>query len=130
MSHSVAEIATALGAEMAGDGAIEIAGAAEPGNAGPDQIALALSEKYAGGLAEGQARAAILWAGADWQALGLDAAIFAPRPRYAMSDLTRLMDPGPEIAPGIHPTAVIDEAAQIGEGAAIGPFVVLSLIHI
>jgi UDP-3-O-[3-hydroxymyristoyl] glucosamine N-acyltransferase len=33
------------------------------------------------------------------------------------------MDPGPGIAPGIHPSAVIDPSANIGAGAAIGPFV-------
>jgi UDP-3-O-[3-hydroxymyristoyl] glucosamine N-acyltransferase len=66
-----------------------------------------------------------LWDGADWQALGLKAAIFVPRPRYAMSGLTQLMDAGPEIAPGIHPSAIIDDSAQIRAGAAIGPLVVI-----
>ena len=58
-------------------------------------------------------------------ALGLEAAIVVPRPRFAMSGLTRLMDPGPMIAPGIHASAIIDPSAEIAEGAAIGPFVVV-----
>jgi UDP-3-O-[3-hydroxymyristoyl] glucosamine N-acyltransferase len=61
----------------------------------------------------------------DWQALGLEAAIIAPRPRVAMAGVTQAMDPGPEIAPGIHPSAVIHPSAEIGRGAAIGPFVVI-----
>ncbi|TCP42180.1 UDP-3-O-(3-hydroxymyristoyl)glucosamine N-acyltransferase [Rhodovulum marinum] len=125
MAFTLDEIATALGARVEGDGALRITRAAEPSEAGPDALALAMQPKYADGLAQGAAQAAILWDGADWRALGLRGAIFVPRPRYAMSGLTRLMDPGPEIAPGIHPTAVIDPTAEIGPGVAIGPLVVI-----
>jgi UDP-3-O-[3-hydroxymyristoyl] glucosamine N-acyltransferase len=125
MSYSIAEIARALDARAAGDTGLRVKGAAEPAMAGPDDLALAMAPKYAEGLSDGQARAAILWDGADWQALGLKAAIFVARPRLAMSGLTRTFDPGPAIAPGIHPTAVIDASALIGPGAAIAPFVVI-----
>jgi UDP-3-O-[3-hydroxymyristoyl] glucosamine N-acyltransferase len=125
MTHTIADIAAALGAELFGDGSIRVTGAAEPAMAGPEHLALAMKPEYATGLAKGRARAAVLWAGADWQALGLEAALVVPRPRYAMAGITRALDPGPEIAPGIHPTAVIEPGAQIAEGAAIGPFVVI-----
>ncbi|THD83106.1 UDP-3-O-(3-hydroxymyristoyl)glucosamine N-acyltransferase [Aliigemmobacter aestuarii] len=124
-SHTIRAIATALGAEADGDLDLTVRRAAEPAMAGPDDLALAMDPKYAEGLARGAARAAILWAGADWRGMGLRAVIFAPRSRYAMSGLTRLMDPGPDIAPGIHPMTVIDPSATIGEGAAIGPFVTI-----
>ena len=123
MSHTIAEVARALGAEAAGDVSLRIVGAAEPAAAGPEDLALAMDPKYAPGLAQGRARAAVVWPGADWQGLGLAAAIFAPRGRLAMAGLTQLLDPGPGIAPGIHPMTVIDPTAQIGPGAAIGPFV-------
>ncbi len=84
-----------------------------------------MDPKYAAGLEQGQARAAILWPGADWQGFGLTAAIFAPRPRLAMAGLTGLLDEGPGIAPGIHPSAVIHPQADIGAGAAIGPLAVI-----
>ena len=125
MTHTVNEIAEALGATLFGDGSIAITGAAEPSMASPSDLALAMDQKYADGLSKGQARAAILWEGADWRALGLEAALVVPRPRYAMSGLTTLLDPGPEIAPGIHPSAVLDPTAEIGPGAAIGPLVVI-----
>ena len=125
MSFTIAEIAAALGAKSFGAVDLQVIGAAEPGVAGPEHLALAMDPKYADGLTGGRARAAIVWDGADWQALGLEAALVVPRPRYAMSGLTRLMDPGPEIAPGIHPSAVIHPDAEIGDGAAIGPFVVI-----
>lgn len=123
MGHSIAEIAQALGAEAAGDLSVVIERAAEPAAAGASDLALAMDPKYAAGLAEGSARAALLWQGADWQALGLEAAIFAPRGRLAMAGLSALLDQGPAIAPGIHPMTVIDPSARIGAGAAIGPFV-------
>lgn len=125
MSHRISDIAAALGADFAGAGDLTVTGAAEPAQAGPDQLALAMDPRYGEGLARGQARAAVVWQGTDWQALGLQAAIFAPRGRLAMAGLTRLFDPGPGLVPGIHPTAVIDATATLGEGAAVGPFVVI-----
>ncbi|WP_421704426.1 UDP-3-O-(3-hydroxymyristoyl)glucosamine N-acyltransferase [Aliiroseovarius sp.] len=125
MRHTLAEIAVALGGDLLGDGTIEITGTAEPAEARPDQLAIAIDPKYADAFATGRARVALLWEGADWQALGLDGAVTLPRGKAGMPELTRMMDKGPEIAPGIHPSAVIDPTAKIGEGAAIGPFVVI-----
>lgn len=125
MAHTIREIAAALGAEAAGNLDLPITRAAEPQAAGPGDLALAMDPKYAEGLAAGRARAALVWPGADWQALGLQAAIFAPRSRLAMAGLSRMMDPGPQIAPGVHPMTVVDATAEIGAGAAIGPFVVI-----
>ncbi|MCV2873006.1 UDP-3-O-(3-hydroxymyristoyl)glucosamine N-acyltransferase [Defluviimonas sp. WL0050] len=124
-SFSVAEIAEALGAPAEGDLDLRIYGAAEPATAGPDHLALAMDPKYASGLAQGKARVAVLWQDADWRALGLKAAIFVARPRVAMSVITKRLDPGPAIAPGIHPTAIVGAGASIGEGAAIGPYTVI-----
>jgi len=123
--HRLSDIAAALGARLEGDGGLWITGAAEPAMAGPDDLALALRPEYTDGLAQGEARAALLWDGADWRAHGLRAALYVPRPRYALAHLTRALDPGPAIAPGIHPSAVIDPDARIGAGAAIGPLAVI-----
>lgn len=122
---SLKELAAALGAEAVGRADLRVRGAAEPAAAGPDQIALAMQPAFAAALGSGRARAAILWPEADWRALGLEGAILAPRPRYVLAGVTRVFDLPPEIAPGVHPTAVIDPTAEIGEGAAIGPFVVI-----
>ena len=125
MALTIATIAQAIGAAFEGDGALLIDGAAEPASAGPHQLALATNAKYADGLKLGKSQAALLWPGADWQALGLKAAIMAPRGRLAMAGLTRVLDAGPAIALGVHPMALIDPTATIGDGAAIGPFVVI-----
>jgi UDP-3-O-[3-hydroxymyristoyl] glucosamine N-acyltransferase len=125
MPHTIREIALALGAEAAGDLDLTVTRAAEPQAAGQDDLALAMDPRYGDGIGKGQARAAMVWPGADWQAMGLKAAIFAPRGRLAMAGLTRLMDPGPDIAPGVHPMAIVHPSATVGAGAAVGPFVVI-----
>jgi UDP-3-O-[3-hydroxymyristoyl] glucosamine N-acyltransferase len=122
MPHTIAEIARALGLQAEGALDLTITHAAEPAHAGPDALAMATTPKYAAGLAKGQARAAMLWAGADWRALGLEAAIFAPRPRWAMAGVCELLDPGYDFGEGIHPQAYIHPSAEIGAGAQIGPF--------
>ncbi len=123
--YTLAEIAAALGAEAVGDARITVTRAAEPAEAGPDALALAMGERYAEGLKAGGARAALLWEGADWEGLGLAGAIFVKRSRLALAGVAGLFDEGPDVAPGIHPTAVIDPTAEIGADAAIGPYVVI-----
>ena len=123
MTLTIADLARALNGRLWGDGDLIVTGAAEAGQAGPDQIALATSPAYAGRLAPGGM--AILAEDADPESLQLRAAILVARPRVAMASLTRAFDPGPGIAPGIHATAVIDPTAEIGGDAAIGPFVVI-----
>ncbi|HVG48679.1 MAG TPA: UDP-3-O-(3-hydroxymyristoyl)glucosamine N-acyltransferase [Rubellimicrobium sp.] len=121
---TIARIAEALGAEAEGDLSIGVRGAAEPAAAGPEDLALALVPSWGEDLGRGRARAAVLWPGADWQALGLRAAVFAPRGRLAMSRLTQLLDEPPFPA-GIHPSSVIDPTARLGDDLGIGPLTVI-----
>ena len=125
MAHTIREIAATLGAQAEGNLDLTVARAAEPQAAGPGDLALAMDPKYAEGLRQGQARVAVLWPGADWQALGLEAALFAPRSRLAMAGLSRMLDPGPEIASGVHQITDIHPTARIGDGAQIAAFVVI-----
>ena len=124
MAHSVKDIAAALGAEALGAVDLLITSAAEPAAAGPDDLALAMTPAYGDVLGQGRARAAVVWPGADWQALGLKAAIIAPRARLAMAGLTQMLD-RPLAPTGIHPTASVDPTARIGAGVSIGAFTVI-----
>jgi len=124
MTHSVKDIAAALGAQAFGAVDLLITSAAEPAGAGPDDLALAMTPAYGDALGRGQARAAVVWPGADWQALGLEAAIIAPRARLAMAGLTQMLDI-PLAGKGISPHAAIDPSAKIGANVAIGAFTVV-----
>jgi UDP-3-O-[3-hydroxymyristoyl] glucosamine N-acyltransferase len=126
MSFTVKDIAASLGAEAFGDVSISITGVAEPAMAGAFDLALAMKPAFAKGLPEGQAQAAMLWAGADWQALGLKAAIVAPRPRFAMAGLSAMMDAGQGYAAGIHPSAIVDDSAKLGADVTVGPLAVIA----
>ena len=119
------QIADALGRPVLGDGSLRLARAAEPDAAGPDDLALAMQPSYAEALEAGRARAAILWEGADWRALGLAGAVTVPRARLAMAGITRALDPGPEVAPGVHPSAVVDPSAVLGADVRVGPLAVI-----
>ncbi|MEI4262352.1 UDP-3-O-(3-hydroxymyristoyl)glucosamine N-acyltransferase [Roseovarius sp. D0-M9] len=125
MSYTIAEIAKALGATALGATDIRVDALAEPADAGPADMALATKPEYAAALPQGRARAALIWEGADWHALGLEAAIVAPRPRFAMSGLTRMMDLGEGWGDGIHPSSVIHESAVLGEDVHVGPLCVI-----
>lgn len=119
------QIADALGHPVEGDGTLRLLRAAEPSAAGGDDLALAMSPTYTEALARGSAKAAVLWEGADWRGMGLAGAVLVPRARLAMAGITRVLDPGPAIAPGIHATALVDPNAELGADAAIGPYVVI-----
>lgn len=125
MAFTVNEIAISLAARAEGDLSIQLCGPAQPDSAAADSLALAMDPKFLEGLIESKARVAIVPEGTDWQALGLDAAIFVPHPRYALSGVNNLFVK-PVFAPkGIHPSAVIAETAKIGANASIGAFVVI-----
>lgn len=125
MPFTIAQIADALGIHAEGDLSVTVSAVAEPAQAGAGDLALAMKPDFAAQVGEGAARAAMLWDGADWQTLGLDAALLAPRPRYAMSGLSAMMDGGAGYAPGIHPSAIVHPDAQIGQDVSIGPLSII-----
>lgn len=125
MAYTIAEIATALDTKGEGDTGLTVTAVCEPSEAGPDDLALAMKPDYAAALTDGQARAALVWDGADWQGMGLKAAIVAPRPRAAMPGLTQLFDLGPGYEAGVHPSAVVDPSAMLGPEVTIGPLAVV-----
>ena len=123
---TIRQIADALGANAQGDLDLQIASAAEPGDAGPQDLAMAMSPKYAASLGQGGAVAALLWPEADWQEMGLQAAIFSPRPRMAMAGVTATLDAGQGFHSGIHPSAIVDPSAELADDVSVGPLSVIS----
>ena len=124
MAHRVKDIAAALGAEAFGAVDLWVSAASEPASASPDDLALAMSPAYGDALAQGKAKVAVVWPGADWQALGLEAAIIAPRARLAMARLTQMLDL-PLAGEGISAQAAIDPSAKVGANVRVGAFTVI-----
>ena len=120
---SVAELAEALDARFEGDGAARIAAPVHPSRAAePGALVIATAPAYAQKLPGSGARLAVLAEGTQMAGLGLDAAIFVGRPRYALAGVTAAFAPPVSVEPGVHPTAFVETGAMLGEDVAIGPF--------
>lgn len=90
-------------------------------DAGPGALTLATTDRYAQRAAERGAAALLAPPGVFSHLPTLR----ADRPRLAFARLLALFTVPRRPEPGIHPRAVVDAAAILGEGAAIGAFAVV-----
>ena len=125
MSHTISEIADRTGLRAEGDLSIRVSSAAEPVHASAGQLAIAMAKSYAADLRAADVEAAVLWEGADWQSLGLKAALFAPRARVGLAAIGEVFARPLALEPGIHPTALVHETARLGEDCWIGAYSVI-----
>lgn len=119
-SRTLAEIADALDGKLTGDGELVVRRVVHPAEAGPDDLALAIEKEAAASLEGSAARAALVVAGME-SPRGLAGFVAVERPRYALARLLALFEQPPHALPGIHPSAVVDVTARLGEQVAIGP---------
>lgn len=121
---TLGEIARRLGAErVGGSPETEIRGVAGIEDAAADQITFIANPKYAA-LARSTKAAAIL-VEPDFQAPEGVATLRIRNCYRAFAEALSYFYQGPRYAPGVHPTAVLDETAEIGERAHIGAYVVV-----
>jgi UDP-3-O-[3-hydroxymyristoyl] glucosamine N-acyltransferase len=121
-ARSLTDIATALGAQLVGDGSTLVRGVAHPAMAeSADMLALAVEEGAEKALARTKAATAAVAEGRAAALAGLKGGIVVKRPRLALAQLLELFDRPPVSGTGVHPSAAIDPTATIGAGAAIGP---------
>jgi len=119
---TLAELSRAIGGELQGADDIEITGVASLERAGPRDIAPLQARRFLGVAADSRAAAFLV-------AEKLEVAIERPRIRskFVFADLNRIMEilglVSPPPAPTIHPTALIDESAEVGEGVFVGSYV-------
>lgn len=121
----LSEIARWLGAELvAGEGAGEgeIRGVAGIEEAGPGQITFVANPKYAAAAKTTRASAVIVTL--DFPPIAA-ATLRSRNPYLAFAQAIELFYRPPHYAPGVHPTAVIDPTAKIGQGAHIGAYAVV-----
>ena len=118
----VHDLASRLGADFEGDGEAEVRQAAELGQAGPGDLAFVGGRKFLA-LAAGS-RAACLIVPMDFPRVG-ETVIRTADPRALFAQALGLLYPEKAWEPGVHPTAVVGEGTEIGEGVAIGPYTVI-----
>ncbi|MGH9715828.1 MAG: UDP-3-O-(3-hydroxymyristoyl)glucosamine N-acyltransferase [Candidatus Acidiferrales bacterium] len=114
------EIAEKLGCTMEGDGAIEITGVAGLEDAGAGDLTFLSNRKYLRALASTRASAVLI---APGEACPKNvAALRSKNPYLDFARAIELFHPAPHFAPGVHPTAIVADSAQVGVGAHIGPY--------
>ena len=117
------ELARRLGAELrGGDAELEVTGVKGIEDAGPTEITFVANPRYAGLARKTQAAAVLVEP--EFQEIAA-ATLRIKNPYHAFSRALGLFYQPPAYPPGIHPTAVIDPTAEIGEGAHIGAYVVV-----
>ncbi|HEY0665989.1 MAG TPA: UDP-3-O-(3-hydroxymyristoyl)glucosamine N-acyltransferase [Gallionella sp.] len=122
-SYQLAEIAARLGGRVLGDAGVCISRIATLESAQPDQISFLTNSKYRAQLAETKAGAVIL-SEADADATDLPR-IISDNPYAYFARVSALLNPLPEVRPGIHPTAVIGTGAQVDATACIAATAVI-----
>lgn len=86
-------------------------------------LALALGEEEIANLAKSKAKAALVPLGVQLDGF---TTIEVERPRLAMMKLLNLFYVAPVVFKGVHPSAVVDPSAKLGENVEVGPNVVIS----
>lgn len=121
-TYTLGQLATLLGADVAGDPQIEITGLATIENAGPGEVTFLANLKYAPKIKSTRASAII----AAEPVSGVPAAtLVSKNPYYDFARALELYYQPPKPAPGIHPTAAIATTAVIGPNASIGAYAVV-----
>ncbi|MBS1815696.1 MAG: UDP-3-O-(3-hydroxymyristoyl)glucosamine N-acyltransferase [Acidobacteria bacterium] len=117
------EIAERLGAELHGNGDVDVTGVAGIEEAGPDKITFVANPKYAGLAKTTKAAAVLVHPG--FSVLENTATLRIANPYLAFARTIEMFYQPPVYKAGIHPTSVISDSAQIGERAHIGAYVVI-----
>lgn len=118
-SYKLSEIATLIGGELNGDGNTVIQGVGGIKDAGPGQITFLSNPVYARFLAGTRASAAIIAPDVECPV----PSVCVKNPYLGFLKVLETFAGAFQLAfpPGIHPSAVVDSTADIGDNASIGP---------
>jgi len=120
-THTLHEIARALGADLVGDGSLVVTSVAHPLLAeGAETLALATDLTAEEALPRTRAVSAVVAAGRAGALAPLSGGIVVSRPRYALAQLLEMFVVPPVIESGVHPTAIVHPSATIGTDVSIG----------
>ncbi|MDG5498679.1 UDP-3-O-(3-hydroxymyristoyl)glucosamine N-acyltransferase [Marinobacter sp. BGYM27] len=123
ISHSLGDIAQALGAKLRGDAATEIRGIATLQSAQEGDVSFLANPSYARYLQTTKASAVIVAPSAAEQCP--TNVLLLDNPYLGYAQLSHWFDPAPRAPAGIHPSAVIDASAKVAPTASVGPNVVI-----
>lgn len=125
VDFSLGEIAAYLDAEVRGDSKLRITGLSTLHDAGDGQLAFLDNPKYTKQLATTKASAVILTS--DNAANFAGNCVIVAQPYLAYARISSWFDLSPVKPESIHPSAVIDPTAVLGDNVYIGPNVVVEM---
>jgi UDP-3-O-[3-hydroxymyristoyl] glucosamine N-acyltransferase len=114
-------LAQSLHCQLVGDPSVVITGVSTIEKAGADEVTFLANVKYAAKAKATQAAAVI----AAEPLTDVAATLVSQNPYHDFARALELFYQPPKPVLGIHPTAVVDPSASIGEGASIGPYAVV-----
>jgi UDP-3-O-[3-hydroxymyristoyl] glucosamine N-acyltransferase len=118
---TLGEIASYVGGQLYGDASVLIQRVVHPALAQTSSdLALVLSPSAVPILADGKITNALL--PVEIGDCPTPNRIVVKRPRLVLAKLLELFDRPVHVAPGVHPSAVVDPSATIGVNVSIGPF--------
>ena len=124
MNFTVKELAALSGGELVGDSTLKITGAASLGEATQEEVSFFANRKYVGLLRK--TRASAVFVPPDFAEPINAAQIRVSNPTKAFEQVVLKFAPKPiTFAPGIHPSAVVDPSAQLGDRVSIQPLAVI-----
>ena len=124
MNFTVKELAALSGGELVGDSTLKITGAASLGEATQEEISFFANRKYVGLLRK--TRASAVFVPPDFAEPINAAQIRVSNPTKAFEQVVLKFAPKPiTFTPGIHPSAVVDPSAQLGDRVSIQPLAVI-----
>jgi len=117
-SRKLADLANDLGAEVVGDGNLEIRGVRALDTAKAEHLSFLHNTKYVKEAQSSDAGAILV---ADPESLPGRNLLVCPEPYLALARALEVFHPVTRPVPGTHPSAVVAESVSVGEGATIGP---------
>ncbi len=124
MTFTVKELAALSGGELVGDSTLKITGAATLGEATQGEISFFANRKYVALLRK--TRASAVFVPPDFAEPINAAQIRVSNPTKAFEEVVLKFAPKPiTFTPGIHPSAVVDPSAQLGDRVSIQPLAVI-----
>jgi UDP-3-O-[3-hydroxymyristoyl] glucosamine N-acyltransferase len=122
MQKTIAELAELVGGEVVGDGAVVVSKVASAAGGGPDDITFAESPDA---LVRAMRSAVGAVVGRRDAPEGGKPVIRTDYPRLAFARIAAVLQPEDRPGPGVHPTAVVDDSASLGEDVHVGPHAVV-----
>jgi UDP-3-O-[3-hydroxymyristoyl] glucosamine N-acyltransferase len=120
---SLGELAVRFGLTLRGDPSLNVCSVATLSRANTGALSFLANSRYRRQLESTRATAVIL--SAEDEAHCPVAALIDPNPYLAYARIASLMHPEMTPEPGIHPSAVVADGAQIASSASIGPLAVI-----